>query len=141
MLLIGSAGHPGPGLGVELINVGGWLSNCDEALETEADSLVVTQHRLVLARTRSESKSLKTAGIFSLWTPACQESAHVGHASVGLVSMRGLPFLMLFLAHMIFALGLGEVGCCRRSSRLEWDVLFMWWWFMGFKGLIVTLRN
>ena len=69
-LLIGTASHPGPGFGVELINVGGWLANCDEALETEADFLVVTEHRLVPARTRSESKRLKTAGIFSLWTPA-----------------------------------------------------------------------
>ena len=91
MLMIGSASRPGPGVGVELINVGGWLAHCDEALETEADFLVVTEHRLVPARTRSESKRLKTAGVFSLWTPACQESAHVGHAGVGLVSMKGAP--------------------------------------------------
>ena len=91
MLRIGTASHPGPGLRVELINVGGWLANCDEALETEADFLVVTEHRLVPARTRSESKRLKTAGIFSRWTPACQESAHVGHAGVGLVGLKGAP--------------------------------------------------
>ena len=91
MLRIGTASHPGPGLRVELINVGGWLANCDEALETEDDFLVVTEHSLVPARTRSESKRLKTAGIFSLWTPACQESDHVGHAGVGLVSLKGAP--------------------------------------------------
>ena len=80
-----------PGLEVELINVGGWLANFDEVLETKADFLVVTEHRLVPARTRSESKRLKTAGFYSLWTPACQESAHVGHAGVGLVSLRRAP--------------------------------------------------
>ena len=41
MLHIGSASNPGPGLTVELINVGGWLANCDEALETKADFLMV----------------------------------------------------------------------------------------------------
>ena len=89
MLLIGTASHPGPGLGVKLINVGGWLANCDKVLETKADFLVVTEHRLVPARTRSESKRLKAAGFYSLWTPACQESAHVGHAGVGLVILKG----------------------------------------------------
>ena len=52
---------------------------------------MVTEHRLVPARARSESKRLKTAGIYSLWTPACQETSHVGHAGVGLVSLRGAP--------------------------------------------------
>ena len=85
MLHIGTASHPGPGIGVELVNVGGWLANCDEVLETQAGFLVVTEHRLVPGRTRSESKRLNADGIYSLWTPVCQESAHVGQAGVGLV--------------------------------------------------------
>ena len=91
MLYIGTTSNPGPGLDIELINVGGWLANCDEVLETKADFLMVTGHRLVPARTRSESKRLKAAGFCSLWTPACQESSHVGHAGVGLVSLRSAP--------------------------------------------------
>ena len=43
------------------------------------------------ARTRSESKRLRSAGIYSLWTPACQDTSHVGHAGVGLVSLGGAP--------------------------------------------------
>ena len=91
MLHIGTASNPGPGLEIELINVGGWLANCDEVLDAKADFLMVTEHRLVPARARSESKRLKTAGIYSLLTPACQETSHVGHAGVGLVSLRGAP--------------------------------------------------
>ena len=85
MLHIGTASHPGPGL----INVGGWLANCDEVLETRADFLAVTEHRLIPARARSEGKRLRIAGFPSLWTPACQDTAHVGHAGVGLVSSEG----------------------------------------------------
>ena len=92
MLHIGTASNPGPGLVIELIKVGGWLANCDEALETKADFIMVTEHRLVPARTRSESKRLRSAGIYSLWTPACQDTSHVGHAGVGLVSLKGAPF-------------------------------------------------
>ena len=44
MLRIGTASNPGPGLEIELINVGGWLANCDEVLETRADFLAITEH-------------------------------------------------------------------------------------------------
>ena len=30
-------------------------------------------------------------GLASIWAPACQDSSHVGHAGVGVVSMRGAP--------------------------------------------------
>ena len=93
MLHIGTASHPGLGLGKELINVGGWLANCDEVLETKADFLVVTEHRLVPVRAGSEGKRLRAINISSLWTPACQESAHVGHARVGIVSLKGAPLV------------------------------------------------
>ena len=38
---------------VEVLNVGGWLSHGDLALDTEVDFLAVTEHRLILARVRS----------------------------------------------------------------------------------------
>ena len=55
-LWIGRARHPGPGsgLGVEVFNISGWLTNGDFALETEVDFLAVVEHRLVPARARSE---------------------------------------------------------------------------------------
>ena len=39
---------------LELSNVCGWLANCDEVMETKDVFLVVTEHRLVSARARSE---------------------------------------------------------------------------------------
>ena len=70
-LSIGRAGHPGPALDIELVNVGAWLANCDEVLETKADFLILTEHRLVPARARAESKRLRWQNLASLWTPAC----------------------------------------------------------------------
>ena len=47
------ARHPGPlpgSVGIEVFNVGGWLTNLDFAVETSVDFLCVTEHRLVSAR-------------------------------------------------------------------------------------------
>ena len=93
MLRIGSARHLGPALEIELVDVGDWLANCDEALETEADFLAVTDHRLILTWAGSESKRLRAGNVASIWTPACQESAHVGHAGVGLVGLKRAPLV------------------------------------------------
>ena len=85
-LWIGEARHPGPGdgtIGVEVFNVGGWLTHGDVALETGVDFLAVVEHRLVPARVRSEWSRLRMKGIGSVWAPASQESSHVGHAGVG----------------------------------------------------------
>ena len=43
------------------------------------------------ARARSEGKRLLLAGIRSVWAPASLEGGHVGHAGVGVVSLRGAP--------------------------------------------------
>ena len=93
-LWIGEARHPGPGdgaIGVEVFNVGGWLTHGDIALETGVDFLAVVEHRLVPARVRSEWSRLRMKGIGSVWAPASQESSHVGHAGVGVVSLQGAP--------------------------------------------------
>ena len=81
---IGRARHLGP----EIFKVGGFLTHGDYALETDADFLAVVEHRLVPARARSESKRLKRAGRWSIWAPASHESGNVGHAGVGVVSLR-----------------------------------------------------
>ena len=43
------------------------------------------------ARVRSEWSRLRMKGIGSVWAPASQDSSHVGHAGVGVVSLKGAP--------------------------------------------------
>ena len=95
-LWIGRVRHPGPSpsdrfFGVEVFNVGCWLTHCDLALEAKVDFLAVVEHRLIPARVRSEWGRLRRKGSASVWAPACQDSSHVGNAGVGVVSLRGAP--------------------------------------------------
>ena len=52
-LWIGGARHPGPSsvptphLGIEVLNVGRWLTHGDLALDTGVDFLAVVEHRLI----------------------------------------------------------------------------------------------
>ena len=101
MLRIGESRHPGPrfppsqGFSIECINVGGWLSNGDTALESTEHFLAVVEHRLIPARARSVANSLRvTAGHVSVWAPACQDSIPGGHAGVGVVSLKGAPLTL-----------------------------------------------
>ena len=87
-LWIGRARHLGPPshshhVGVEVLNVGGWLTNGDLALEAGVDFLAVVEHRLIPARVRSEWARLRSKKLASVWAPACQDSSHVGNAGVG----------------------------------------------------------
>ena len=106
LLWIGRARHPGPigggALSLEALNVGGWLTHGDTALETSVDFLAVCEHRLVPARVRSEWAELRRKGIHSVWARASQEGAHVGHAGVGVVSLRGAPVSMPSFATAAF---------------------------------------
>ena len=52
-------------------------------METEVDFLAVVEHRLVPARVRGEWARLRARGASSVWSPASQESSHVGHGAVG----------------------------------------------------------
>ena len=94
LLWVGRARHPGPfsgSMSVEVFNVGGWLAHGDLALETDVDFLAVVEHRPVPARVRSEWARLRARGASSVWSPASQESSHVGHGGVGVVSLKGAP--------------------------------------------------
>ena len=94
-LWIGKAKHPGPALtlsqvgGLEVFNVGegAEVAHGHLALDAQVDFLAVVEHRLIPARVRSEWARLKEKGLASIWSPACQDSSHVGN--VGVVSMRG----------------------------------------------------
>ena len=67
---IGRARHPGPGprdfpsgqLSVEFINVGGWLTSGDLALDSCAQFLAVAEHRLIPSRARSVCHQQRRAG-------------------------------------------------------------------------------
>ena len=94
LLWIGRARHPGPFSGamtVEVFNVGGWLTHGDMVLEAHVDFLAVVEHRLVPARVRGEWTRLRARGASSVWSSASQESSHVGHGGVGVISLRSAP--------------------------------------------------
>ena len=100
MLSIGRARHPvpgtssyPPGFSIEFLNVGGWLSRGDLALESSAHFLAVAEHRLVAARARTVTTQLRQARCSSVWAPSCQDVTPGGHAGVGVISLHGAtPF-------------------------------------------------
>ena len=77
-----------------VLNVGGWLTHGDLALEVDVDFLAVAEHRLIPARVRSEWARLMSKRLASVWAPACQDSSHVGNAGVGVISMKGAPLAL-----------------------------------------------
>ena len=104
---------------VEVFNVGGWFTHGDMVLEANVDFLAVVEHRLVPARVRREWARLRARGASSVWSLASQESSHVGHGGVGVISLRGAPlslpasvtaqFRRFFDCGRAFAL---YVACC-----------------------------
>ena len=99
MLYIGRARHSGPGprdfspgqLSIEFVNVGGWLTSGDMALDSCAQFLAVAEHRLIPSRARAVCHQLRKAGHYSVWAPACQDKIAAGYAGVGVVSLGGAP--------------------------------------------------
>ena len=85
--------YPGQ-LTVEFVNVGGWLTSGDLALDSCAQFLAVAEHRLIPSKARSVSHQLRKAGHQSVWAPACHDQVAGGHAGVGVVSLGGA--LLLF---------------------------------------------
>ena len=91
---IGRTRHPGPTslprhVGVEFLNVGGWLTHEDLALEVGVDFLAVVEYRLIPARVASEWSRHKGQGLASFWAPVCQGSSHVGNAGVCVIMRSG----------------------------------------------------
>ena len=76
-------------LSVELVNVGGWLTYGDLALDSCAQFLAVAEHRLIPSRAGSVSHQLRRAGYQSVWSLACQHQVGGGHAGVGVVGLGG----------------------------------------------------
>ena len=77
---------------------GGLRTHCDFALDVEVDFLAVVEHRLIPARVRSEWARLRCKRLASIWAPASQEASHVGHAGVGVISLRGAPLSLPSIA-------------------------------------------
>ena len=76
-------------LSIEFVNVGGWLTSGDLALDSCAQFLAIAEHRLIPSRARSVGHLLRKAGYQSVWAPACQDEVAGGHAGVGVVSLGG----------------------------------------------------
>ena len=95
MLHFGIARHSGPGkrfftpgqLSVEFVNVGGWLTHGDLAMDSCAQFLAVAEHRLTPSRPRSICPQLWRAGYQSVWAPACQDQVAGGDAGVGAINL------------------------------------------------------
>ena len=94
------------GFSIELLNVGGWLSRGDLALESKAHFLAVAEHRLVPARARNVTAQLRKTRRSSVWAPSCQDVTPGGHAGVGVISLRGaslsLPTILIPLSRNSF---------------------------------------
>ena len=101
------ARHPGPGpfipgqLSIEFVNVGGWLTSGDLALDSCAQFLAIAEHRLIPSRARSVCHQLRRAGHHSVWAPAWQYKIAGGHAGVGVISLGGAPPVLSHLLSLL----------------------------------------
>ena len=95
VLLLAGPGILGLALGFLLlmscVNVGGWLTFGDLALDSCAQFLAVAEHKSIPSRARSVCHQLRRAGFQSVWAPACQDRVAGGHAGVGVFSLGGAP--------------------------------------------------
>ena len=121
--------------------LGEWLTHCDFALDVEVDFLAVVEHRLIPARVRGEWARLQCKRMASIWAPVWQEASHVGHAGVGVISLRGAPLSLPSIAtpqFQRFLIVIGLFGVC-----FLWVVvgLCIWLFFMAIRELIVILSG
>ena len=76
---------------VEFVNVGGWLTHGDVAIDSCAQFLAVAQHRLIPARVKSVGHQLHKCWISICLDTCLTGSSTGGHAGVGVVSLCGSP--------------------------------------------------
>ena len=128
-------------VGIEVFNVGGWLTHGDLALEVGVDFLAVVEHRLILVSVRSEWARLRGKGITSIWAPANQDSSHVGNAGVGVISMKGAFFAFLPLPLSNSGVSLILAGRFDACFLLVLDVSCTWLFCMVIRGRILMMRS
>ena len=83
-------GAPPGRLTVEFVNVGGWLTFGDLAMDSCAQFLAVAEHRLIPARARSLGHLLRKAGHHSVWALPVRIKLLVAM----LVSLVGAPLAL-----------------------------------------------
>ena len=151
MSSIGRARHPGPvavrskgvpgRLTVEFVNVGGWLTHGDMAMDSCAQFLPVAEHRLIPARVRSVGHQLRKADCHSVCSPACQDQISGGHAGVGVISLCGAPLT----APTIVTPEFREFFRLGRALRVTLDAREGGWftslWCMGIRGRRGTRKS
>ena len=101
----------------------------------------MVEHGLIPARVRGEWAGLRCKRLASIWAPASQDASHVGHAGVGVVSLRGAPLSLPSIATVQFQ----RFFECGRAVRcvlplgggriMHLVVLY------GYQGLIVILSG
>ena len=110
-------------------------------MDTDVDFLAVVEHRLILARVRSEWSRLERKNLASIWSPASQVSSHVGNAGVGVVSLRSSPLSLPSFATAQFK----RFFHCGRAVRcmvpLGFGRLCTLLFYMVFKVLILMLSR
>ena len=122
-------------LSIEFVNVGGWLTHGDLALDSCAQFLAVAEHRLIPSRALSFCHQLRRAGHHSVWSPACQDHVAGGHAWVGVDSLAGPPLLsppLLLISLRSFS---GWVVFENHSSDWEWRSGSCFFVVYGYQGV------
>ena len=136
MFHIGGARHPGPGplyftpgqLSIEFVNVGGWLTSGDLALDYCAQFLAIVEHRLIPSGAQSVCHQLRRSGHQCVWAPACQDQVAGGHAGVGVVPHLVSPSFVTPQFQEFFQVGSGfenHSSCCSRRSGSSFCCLWL----------------
>ena len=123
----GRATHPGPPSQLRHVSLEfGWLTHGDLALDAGVAFLAIAEHRLIPARVCSEWSRLRGKGLSSIWAPASQDSSHVGNAGVGVVSLRGAPWLKSYSARNFQRATIMEPTPANMQSFATVQSVFLW---------------
>ena len=111
----------------------GRLTHGDLVLEGQVGFLAVVEHRLIPAGVRSEWARLRSKGLATV-------SSCVGHAGVGVISMKGAPVSLPSFATAQFR-RFFDCGCVGASFLSVLAGLCTWWCYMVTKVLILVLSS